>query len=633
MTKRILLSLLFLLLFLNLFINPEIKACKDVIACGDATEGNYNLLMKVRDPTKDTPQLLCIIPEGYEYTYHHPWTGDPMFFKNEHKYVGIVSKGQEIPNIVKAGMSLSDVGISYGDADTNSKWKNPSEYAWDDFDWIRYACEKADNEDEAISLMTKDVVKKLHATGISENLFIVGPKKGVVIEADAFHYRVKEIENGVVVMNNYPIELWKSQIKKKLPIAWSFDTVVEKYVKNNGVIRLKSIRGVKVVEIGNDYVYVKPVGFMHTTYTKTKGLIFKINLGERKNVGHYSVELKDINAEKAKLRVCYKDKAWEEQILEHIKPKYGHITVKDMIKWARLHREDLDGLRPLCEDIDKYEAVAIYKIPKQNYDKMSMGWFSPNHACSSIFVPFHISNTDFYEPYKTGDAAEICLNLLNNYGHKVLNNSFVKTEEVFLNEMNFLETITKFLTNNENLSGFLTLIDMGMQKQAFITEQIWIDINEIDNLYERQCVINIIDEIWNKNYSSTLVNMKNAIYKLEELETLPSITKKICDIALDISNTRLKAAKSIGKQNKIIEEEYTKAADLINQQKYDSGFIYLQKVLSNSNKLINGQKIKNSDKIETKKEIKFDIFLYFFIVLFVISITIILYTSYKIFKK
>ena len=200
-----------------------VEGCKDLMACGESTEGDYNLLLKVRDPSRAGLQVLCIVPEGYEYTYHYPWTGKTMNSIIQHKYIGVASKDDVIPNIVKAGMTLTHTGLAFGDADSNSNWINPTKNAWDDFDWIRYACEKADDIDEAVSLLTEDAVDKMHATGVSENLFIVGPTGGYIIEADAFRYDIKKIDDGVWIMSNYPKELWKTQIHKRLPIAPSFD--------------------------------------------------------------------------------------------------------------------------------------------------------------------------------------------------------------------------------------------------------------------------------------------------------------------------------------------------------------------------------------------------------------------------
>jgi len=273
--KNIALLFTFFFLFNVIFVS-SISACKDIVACGNATDGDYNLLMKVRDPSRNGLQVLCIVPKGYEYTYHNPWNGEEISYTTDHKYIGVATEGDVIPNIVKAGMVLSDSGISYGDSDTNSRWKNPTKYAWDDFDWIRYACQTADTEEEAVQLLTEDAVKQMHATGVSENLFVVGPKKGYVVEGDAFHYEVEEIINGVSVRHNYPKLLWKTQKINKLPISRSFDTTVEKSVGKMGVVRLGSLYCVRVTDIGEDFVMVKPIGMVHILKSNSIGVVTKI---------------------------------------------------------------------------------------------------------------------------------------------------------------------------------------------------------------------------------------------------------------------------------------------------------------------------------------------------------------------
>ena len=631
MNKVRLISLIFVvLLFSNIFFTFNVEGkdvrvglwCKDILAIGDATDGDYNLLLKVRDPSRPGLQVLCIVPEGYEYTYRYPWTGKIMNNKVLHKYIGVASKGDTIPNIVKAGMALNDVGIAFGDADTNSGWKNPTRHAWDDFDWIRYACERANNEYEAVNLLTKDVVDKMHATSVTENLFVAGPNKGFVIEADAYRYRIKEIENGIAVMSNYPKKLWKTEIFTSLPISRSFDTVVEKYVRNMGVIRLKSIFGVRIVKIGDDYISVKPT-LLHAIKSRKLGVVTKINLSERKTVGYFSVELLDIDGNKAKVRVCNKFKAWEDKMLEYIQPRYGDITVRDMFNWSRLHSEDLDGLRAMCEDRFEYEAVAVYKIPKKNYEIISMGWFSPNHACSSIYVPFHICDTDIYDPYEVGEAAELSLNLLNEYGHGILNNSFSKTETVLLYETDIAEKIaTNIISDNKGVSEFFTVIDMSMQKQAFLTEDIWMDASTITNTKNKQSIIDIIENLWEKNYSCSLNKMRNALLDLEKVTGSNRIKEKIADIALDICKSRIDAAGVIGKQIQTVEEEFKKGNNLIKQGKFELGFNNLQKAFFECDMLIKGQTPKDLSSIKTEKNENPDLLLYFLIVFLVIAILI-----------
>jgi len=610
--------ILILISFSNIILNFNVHACKDIIACGNATEGNYNLLLKVRDPSRAGLQVLCIIPKGYKYTYRYPWNGKPFDFVVSQKFIGVTTENDVIPNIVKAGMSLSSAGIAYGDADTDSNWKNPTKNAWDDFDWIRYACQKANTEEEAVKLLTEDVVKKFHASGVSENLFVVGPKKGYVIEADAFHYKIKELNNEIIVMSNYPKELWKTQRLKKIPISRSFDTTIEKTVRKGQTIRLKSIQGIKILEIGTDYVTVKPVSFIHALITGSLNTIYRIQLYERKTVGHFSVKLLDIENNKAKISMCYVFKAWEDELLNHIQPLYGSINIKEMINFSRLHPEDLNELRPMCEDRYKYESAAIFKIPNKNFEILSSGWFSANHACSSIFVPFHICDTDIYDPYETGDAAELSLNLLKEYGHGTLSENFSKAEEVFLYESDLAEQMVNRITNNQKISDFFTHIDMSMQKQAYLTEQIWMETSSISNKKNKQVIIDSLGNIWKTNYSNSLIFMKNTVNNLKNISNTDYILDKICEIALDICKSKIFTVNIIGKNYQNVQLEYETGYNLINKDQYNLGFEHLEKAFTECEYLIKGQIFSRSNELENKN--KFDNLIYFLIIILLIFV-------------
>ena len=538
---RIILVVFVLLLFHCVVVSVNVTACKDILACGSATDGDYNLLLKVRDPSRSGLQVLCIVPEGYEYTYHHPWTGEPMDFKVCHKFIGVASKNDTIPDIVKAGMSFSDSGIAFGDADTGSNWVNPTSNAWDDFDWMRYACERADDEVEAVELLTKDVVNELHATGVSENLFVVGPKKGFVVESDAFHFNVKEIIDDAIAMSTYPKELWGTQYIKKRPIASSFDTIKEEYVKKGDTLRLDSLYGVKVVDVGVDWIIACEIPFFKISYN---GIIFikpvKIELGTRGTVGDFSVKLLDISEDKAKVSLCYKFKAWEDKMMSYIKSRYGSIVIQDMINWSRLHEEDLDGLRPMCEDRSSYEASMIFKIPSLNYENLSTGWFAANHPCVSIYVPVHICDTEIFYPFGNGDAAALSIELLRLYGHDNLTSYFMKVEDVFLYEMEIREQIAvDMIADAMSVSGFLTHIDMGMQKQAWLTEKIWLAASNISNEEDKQKVVDIISGLWEANFSVSFDRMENAIYDLEVIPQTENIVDIIRQIMLTIFDLRI----------------------------------------------------------------------------------------------
>jgi len=559
------------ILFFNVVLSCNAKGCKDIVACGDSTAGEYNLLLKVRDPSRPGLQVLCIVPEGYGYNYHHPWTGKPIFFETKHKFIGVATKDDTIPNIVKAGMTLSDSGIAFGDADTNSNWKNPTRYAWDDFDWIRYACEIADDEDDAVSLMTIDLVDKIHATGVSENLFVVGPNSGYVVEADAFHYSVKEVNDGVVVMSNYPKELWRTQIHKKLMIASSFDIEKEEYVKKGELISLNSLYCVRIVDVGENSIVARQIPFFKIMDWKIlkRGTKVKIELGDRETVGYFSVELLDIDDSKARINLCYKFKAWEDEMMKHIQPRYGSISVNDMINWSRLHREDINGLRPMCEDIFNYEAVAIYKIPKQNYEKLSSGWFSANHACSSIYVPFHICDNAIFGPYETGEAADLSFKLLEKYGHSILTDNFSKVEEVFLHETEVAENMARdMMANNLSASEFMTVIDNGMQEQAWLTQQMWMEASNLCDQKNKQDIMGIISSIWASNYSSSLEYMETAIHDLTNVSESEYFIDKIERIVLSICELRNETLEIIKPQNHLIEIDHKVGNAIVEQGSY-----------------------------------------------------------------
>jgi len=618
--KKILVMTTIFVFTLLLFSCFKVTACKDIIACGDSTEDNYNLLLKVRDPSRPGLQVLCIVPQDYSYQYHHPWTGKTMDFKTTYKYIGVTTKDDVIPNIVKAGMTLTSAGLCFGDADTMSSWVNPTKHAWDDFDWIRYACQKADDEQQAVDLLTKEAVDTLHAPGVSENLFIVGPKTGFIVEADAYRYNIKEIKNGVAVMSNYPKELWKTQILKKRPISKNFDIEKIETIKKKGIVHLGSLYGVKIQILDENTISVTPVSIFHKIMTRSIGIVTEIKIGERKTVGRFSVTLLSIEDNKATVQVTNIFKAWEDEMLKHIQPKYGHITETDMMNWSRLHEEDLQGLRPMCQDLFEYEAVAIYRIPRENYETLSMGWFSPNHACTSIYVPFHICDKDIYTPYKTGDAAELSLNLLKKYGHNNLTKSFSKTEKVFQNEIKQIEEKARdILQKNNDISEFLTTLDTSMQEQAYLTQEIW--YNVFDHQSKNQ-IIPIIEQIWDSNYTTTFKNIRKAVDNLNKIQGTTYYKNKITDIAKSISKSWFEAAKSINLETSSIESYYIKGIQQLEKGNYNESLNLLQTCFIQSKNLITGEKsIGISKEKSTEKN---NVLVLYVLIVFLIILLLIL---------
>jgi len=545
---RIVVVALVIVFCLSFFISIPVFGCKDIIACGNSTAGDYNLLLKVRDPSRPGLQVLTIVPENYEYDFYHPWTGKNFVFRVENKYIGVASLNDVAPNIVKSGMVLTEKGLAYGDADSNSRWINPTRFAWDDFDWIRYSCERADNIDEAVVLLTEDVVDKYHATGVSENLFVVGPDSGYIIEADAFRYDIKELRNDVGVMSNYPKEFWSSQIQKRLPISRTFDFTVEDTFSVGDVVRLNSLYGVKILDITDSSIFARQVPIfkvnLHTFLFI--GEKTEIEINERKNVGDFSLKVIGISDDSVEIELKNKFNAWEDKMLEFVNSIYGEITVRDMIGWSRLKSSDLEGLRGMCEGNYKDEAVAIYKIPNNDYDVLSMGWFSPSFSCSSIYVPFHICDNEIFDPYENGMAAQLGQDLFEIYGYDKLG-FFDKIEDVFLFENNVVESLVKTIVKNKSLaSNILTVFDNNVQRQAYFTQRILLEIDNINDEDEKEKCINLVSEMWDSNYSTSFSNIQKTVLKITDFINSSKIFDDLNNISFSIINSKLEIANILG---------------------------------------------------------------------------------------
>jgi len=517
------------LLLTSLTYFPGASACKDIVATTQATGADYSLLLKVRDPSRPGLQVLTRVPKGTTYTYHHPWSGKPWEFTVKHTFFGVATQGDTLPNIVKAGMTLSNAGLAFADADTASGWVNPTNNAWDDFDWIRYACQTSDDETDAVTLLTTDAIDTMHATSVGENLFLVSPHQALVIEADAAHYTITNV-NDVWVMSNYPITLWRTELLKTVPIAHAFDTQGDVWVRQGNIIRLGSVCGVKIIAFNGSALIVKPVPSIVFQHYGQENPV-TIELGQRGTVGPYSVVYKTNQGRKAEVSVQTMYHAWEQELLTHVTPAIGHITTRDMITWSRLHADDLDGLRPLCEDAVPYESAMVSKIPVDHADALSNGWFSANHACSSIYVPFHICDDDICTPYQTGEAAQLSMDLLKKYGHATLIPSCQSVEAVFFEETNLSEAIAHVLIHtNINITSFMTSVDVGMQEQAYLTEQLWLSFPNASR--------GLMKDLWSTNYTLSLQHMHQASVTLSSTPGAEVAVSLLKNIVLSIMNTQ-----------------------------------------------------------------------------------------------
>ena len=442
--------------------NPE---CKEIIATGNATAGNYTLFLKVRDPARPGWQVLCMVPEGYEYDYHSPWTGWKMHFVVKHKFIGTTTAGDTIPNITKPGMLLTDAGIAFGDADVFSYFVNPTKNAWDDFDWLRYAGQSADGIDEAIELI-KHAVKPMHASNVAENIFIASYNKSAIVEADAFHYKIRIIENGVAAQTNYPKMMWTEDFVYPVFIASNFSSNITEWAGKGERLSIGGLFGIKIISISNNSVMVRqyPVGMWKT-----------IGKGEGMPIGYFWVEVKDIKNGKALIEMRYSYNEWEREMMNIIKSRYGKIDLMDMMNWSRIHSSRLNGLRGICEG--GYEAATVYKIPERRADVLSCLWFAADQ-CSSIFVPVHICDYDIYDAYENGEASKIASELLSLYGHGNLTEKCMEVERDFINKTYMAEQKAMELIEEgkeKDAAILLTLSDMSLQMRAISIEKEWLN--------------------------------------------------------------------------------------------------------------------------------------------------------------
>ncbi len=479
--------------------------CKLIMAVANATAGDYNLLLKVRDPARPGLQVLCTIPEGYEYDYHHPWTGLTMHFTVEHGFIGTTTKGDVPPNITKPGMMVSDAGLAFGDADTFSYLVNPSKNAWDDFDWMRYAAQSADDVKEASMLLTHDIIDGMHAPSIAENIFVIGPDSGVVVEADAFNYRVKEVDN-VAVQSNYPKDLWDMHVLYPLFVARDFNSTFTGWVEDGQKIQLGGCTGLRITDIGSQSIIVRlsPIGMSK-----------QVALGDGEKLGNFYIRLLDIQDDKAELFVCFQYFAWESKINDIIEKRVGDIRVKDMMNWSRIHSYSLDGLRGICQG--GYEAATIYRIPVAYPQFLSSLWFAADQ-CSSIFAPVHICAQDIYDPYETGEAHLVALQLLEIYGHSNLTKVFEIPENAFIAEVDEAEREALHLLEDGNVEeaiNLLTLTDTNIQTQVLIIEKMWLNMSYLtDDIFD--CLADEILDIWEKNRSD-IGEVENALNFISSL--------------------------------------------------------------------------------------------------------------------
>jgi hypothetical protein len=499
--------------------------CKVIVVMNNATAGDYNLHMKVRDPSRTGGQVLFMLEPGYNYTYHHPLTGEVMNFTVKHKIIGTATAGDIPPNLLKPGMVLTSAGISFGDADNPTlEHINKNETAWDDFDWMRFAFQNADSEYEAVQLLTQVAVDELHATSIGETLFVLGPDKGYAIEADADHYYIHEIED-YYVKSNYAEFLWEQCSYFTDKYAPKLETKFNGWVIENQTVKLgvDCSHGVRILKINEDKIIARRY--------PDDGKNVTIDIGETENVYNFRVKVFDINSTEntVQITLCYKYLEWRDKVSDLVASKAGDITIQDMFAWSRLHTKDLDGLRGFCEGSEtRHEVVNIFKHPDEKPELMSSLWFA-GIPCCSVYIPIHICVEEIYQPYLSGQGWNRSLRLLENYTHGALVPILERIEGVFLIETEKMENICFNLNNTmyQSINKLMTISDFMLQYHGYNYEQMLLELARLktqvsnDQTDDFDIINNSINNMWQLDYNQSLNNM------LESLDIIVNILNNI----------------------------------------------------------------------------------------------------------
>jgi hypothetical protein len=164
---------------------------------------------------------------------------------------------------------------------------------------------------------------------------------------------------------------------------------------------------------------------------------------------------------------------------------------------------------------------------------------------------------------------------------------------------------------------------MGMQRQAYLTEEIWMEISKISDDNFKQLVIDIVEGIWVEDYFSSLKMMEESIEKLKVFPNTDIIITKISDIALDLCKSRIDAANAIGVKSQSAEKRYETGQSLIKEGKFEKGFNQIKKAFIESDSLIKGQKLSDFDDKTSNNE-KVDSLIYFLYIILVFAYLLIL---------
>jgi hypothetical protein len=116
----------------------------------------------------------------------------------------------------------------------------------------------------------------------------------------------------------------------------------------------------------------------------------------------------------------------------------------------------------------------------------------------------------------------------------------------------------------------LTVIDYEMQKQAYMTQLMYLNISK-NNDSE---LFSIISTLWDGNYHKSLFQMKNCVDVLTNSKSTFYLDT-ISDLSKSIVSTKKTLCDLLGYQNDFVEMLYSQAIDYFDHDDFEKGFDYL----------------------------------------------------------
>jgi len=124
-----------------------------------------------------------------------------------------------------------------------------------------------------------------------------------------------------------------------------------------------------------------------------------------------------------------------------------------------------------------------------------------------------------------------------------------------MRQMKFLQN--QMIHNASDIIPFLTAMDCGMQEQAYLTEQLWLNASNVSQ--------GIIGSIWMKNYTVSFDRIQKAMSLLKNISGSETTISILGTIALSICQSKIDRVSVQQKNCSEIQQAYIEADRYLNQ--------------------------------------------------------------------